>query len=88
MRNHQGAGSHGILAPATRLDRWLPVVLVALVLTSAVRYAGRHAVDGAGLLVLVGAGGLIVVYLARPLTRGHDRWPTLWLVVVTLSGPG
>ncbi len=90
MRDHQDArpGRHGILAPAVRLDRWLPVVLVALVLTSAVRYADRHPIDGAGAAVLLGAGTLVAVYLARTRVRGHDRWPTLWLVLVVAVWTG
>ena len=60
-----GRGRRGILAPATRLDRWLDIVLVGLVLTSALRYAGRHDLDVKGLLVLGGAA-LFVAVVPRP----------------------
>lgn len=79
-----GRGRRGILAPAVRLDRWLRVVLVGLVLTSAVRYAGRHELDAKGLLVLGGAALLVAAYLARPLLADRSWWPTGWLAVVTL----
>jgi len=79
-----GRGRRGILAPAVRLDRWLQVVLVGLVLTSAVRYAGRHELDVKGLLVLGGAALLLAVYVARPLLPQRSWWPTAWLVVVLL----
>ena len=56
------AGVHGILAPAARLDRWLLVVLVVLLATSAMRYVDRHGLDAAGVAVLAGALLLGVAY--------------------------
>lgn len=82
------AGSHGILASATRLDLWLHSVLVVLVLASALRYVSRHGLGVAGMLVLAGAGFLIAVYVARPLVRGRAWWPTLWVSLVTLVWGG
>ena len=79
-----GRGRRGILAPAVRLDRWLRIVLVGLVLTSAVRYAGRHELDVKGLLVLGGAALIVAVYVARPLLPERSWWPTAWVVVVLL----
>lgn len=78
------SGSRGILASAVRLDRWLHLVLVALVVTSAVRYTGRHDLDARGWLVLTGAAALIGVYAARPKVPTGDPWPTLWVVLVTV----
>lgn len=76
------AGHRGILAHVPQLDRWLHIVLVALVASSALRYVSRHGLDLAGALILVGAIGLIGVYAARPLMRG--RWqPAAWVAVVT-----
>ena len=77
-------GSHGILASAARLDRWLPVVLVVLVVTSALRYVSRHGLDVAGVLILAGSVCLVGVYGARPLVRGRAWWPPVWVMVVTL----
>ena len=48
-------GVHGILAPAARLDRWLLVVLIVLLATSAARYIERHGLDASGVAVLTGA---------------------------------
>lgn len=78
------SGSRGILASVARMDRWLHLVLVVLVVSSAVRYAGRHELDAGGLLVLAGATALIGVYVARPLVPARDWWPTLWVATVTL----
>jgi signal transduction histidine kinase len=77
------AGEHGILAPVGRLDRWLHIVLVALIVTCAVRYVTRHEVDSAGVFILAGAAGLVAVYAARPLLRGRSWWPTVWVATVT-----
>lgn len=77
-------GSRGILASAPHLDRWLPVVLVTLVVTSALRYVGRHGLDLRGVLVLLGSVLLVAVYVARPLVRGRSWWPTAWVLGVTL----
>ena len=48
-------GVRGILAPAERLDRWLLVILVVLLVTCAVRYLDRHGLDAPGAAILVGA---------------------------------
>ncbi len=77
-------GSHGILAEAVRLDRWLQVVLIVLVVTSALRYVSRHGLDLRAVLILTGSVLLVVVYLARPLVRGRAWWPTVWVLGVTL----
>lgn len=77
-------GSHGVLASVARLDRWLQLVLVVLVVTSALRYLDRHGLGVAGALVLAGAVVLITVYLARPLVRERSWWPTAWVIGVTL----
>lgn len=77
-------GSHGILASAARLDRWLHIVLIVLVVTSALRYVSRHGLDLRGVLILAGSVCLVAVYLARSLVRGRAWWPTAWVVVVTL----
>ncbi len=78
---------HGILAPAARLDRWLLVVLVVLLVTCAVRYADRHALDATGLAVLAGAVVLGLAYATRGLVRGTTWWPTVWVTgMVVLWG--
>lgn len=96
MSNHveRRSGVHGILAPAVRLDRWLPVVLAALVVTSAARYVDRHGLGVTGVLVLLGAAALALGYATRPLLPGRSWWPTVWvagIVVVwaalTLAAP-
>jgi len=61
-------GVHGILAPADRLDTWLQVVLVVLLVTCAARYLDRHGLDGAGVAVLAGAV-VLLVRRARRLRR-------------------
>ena len=78
-------GSHGILASATRLDRWLHLVLVALVVTSALRYVSRHGLGTPGVLILAGAACLIAVYASRPLLRDRSWWPTVWVSILTLG---
>ena len=77
------AGEHGILAPVARLDRWLHAVLIALIVTCAIRYATRHGLAGTGVLILAGAAGLVAVYSARTLLRGRIWWPTVWVAGVT-----
>lgn len=77
-------GSHGILASAARLDRWLHLLLIVLVVTSALRYLSRHGLGASGALILLGAAVFISAYLTRPLVRGRAWWPTLWVVGVTL----
>lgn len=80
-------GEHGILAPAARLDRWLLVVLVVLLVTCAVRYVDRHALDSAGVAVLAGALMLGLAYATRGLLRGRTWWPTVWVTgMVVLWG--
>lgn len=81
-------GSHGILASAARLDLWLHIVLVVLVLASALRYVSRHGLGVAGILVLAGAVFLIAVYAARPLVRGRFWWPTAWVSLATVVWVG
>ncbi|MFC7490523.1 MULTISPECIES: sensor histidine kinase [unclassified Knoellia] len=72
-----GRGVRGVLAPVAELDRWLHVVLVALVVVSAVRYVMRHQLDATGIFILVGAVGFVAMYAARP------RLPAVpWVVVV------
>lgn len=77
-------GVHGILAPAVQLDRWLPVVLVALVATSAVRYVDRHGLGVTGILILLGAGSLALAYATRSLLPGRTWWPTAWVAGMVL----
>lgn len=80
-------GEHGILAPAARLDRWLLVVLVVLLVTCAVRYADRHDLDATGIAVLAGALVLGLAYATRGLVRGTTWWPTVWVTgMVVLWG--
>ncbi|WP_436496995.1 sensor histidine kinase [Actinokineospora sp. HUAS TT18] len=72
-------GVRGILAPAAALDRWLQVVLVALVATCAVRYVDRHGLGATGVLVLLGAAVLALAYATRTLLPGRTWWPTAWV---------
>jgi signal transduction histidine kinase len=78
------AGVRGILGRVSELDRWLHVVLVALVVTSAVRYVIRHPLDGFGVFVMLGAALLVGVYFARPLARRRPWGPTVWVAAVTV----
>lgn len=73
----RGRGVRGLLAPVAELDRWLHVVLVALVAVSAVRYLMRHDLDGTGTFILVGAVGFVAVYAVRPRVAAVP-----WVVVV------
>lgn len=77
-------GVRGILAPVARLDRWLQLVFIVLVVTSAVRYLERHGFGADGVLVLTGAALLTVVYSLRPLLPTRTWWPTAWVVTVTV----
>ncbi|MFC7726521.1 sensor histidine kinase [Nocardioides sp. GCM10028917] len=80
-------GVRGILAPAERLDRWLLVVLLVLLVACAVRYLDRHGLDAAGAAVLLGAVVLGAAYAARGLLPGRSWWPTVWVVgMVVLWG--
>lgn len=78
------SGVRGILAPVARLDRWLALVFIVLVVTSAVRYLERHGLGADGVLVLTGAALLTVAYSLRPLVPTRSWWPTAWVVTVTL----
>ena len=77
-------GLRGVLAPVARLDRWLHLVMVALVVVCAIRYVTRHGLDASGVFVLAGAAGLLAAYATGPLVRGRAWWPTAWLVVVVV----
>lgn len=77
-------GVRGILAPVARLDRWLALVFIVLVVTSAVRYLERHGLGADGVLVLTGAALLTVAYSLRPLLPTRSWWPTAWVVTVTV----
>lgn len=80
-------GEHGILAPAGRLDRWLLVVLVVMLVTCAVRYVDRHAFDATGGAVLAGALVLGLAYATRGLMADRSWWPTVWVTgMVVLWG--
>ncbi|MFF2388105.1 sensor histidine kinase [Agromyces sp. NPDC058104] len=77
-------GLRGILAPVASLDRWLQIVFLALLATSAVRYLERHGFGPDGVLVLAGAALLAVAYSVRPLLPTRAWWPTAWVVTVTV----
>jgi len=85
--------TRGLLASATRLDRWLQVSVVVLLASCAWRYAARHRLDLVGWVLLAGAVLLAVAYLARPvLTRriGAVGWVALVVVswaALTLAAP-
>ena len=72
-------GHRGILAPATRLDRWLMVVLLVLLLTGSARYVDRHGLGATGTAVLAGALVLGLAYAARSLLPDSTWWPTAWV---------
>ncbi|CAM3653827.1 sensor histidine kinase [Smaragdicoccus niigatensis] len=80
----QPSGVRGILAPVARLDLWLHVVLVVLVVTSAVRYVMRHGLGLTGVLVLLGAVGLVLAYSARSLLPGRVWWPATWVTGIVV----
>lgn len=77
-------GLRGILAPVTKLDRWLQVVLVVLVASSAVRYVDRHGLGSAGMLIVLGAAGLAAAYSTRTLRYHRPWWPTAWVAAMVL----
>lgn len=80
-------GLRGILAPATALDRWLLVVLVALLGACGARYVDRHGLGVSGVAVLAGAAVLGTAYATRGLLAGRAWWPTVWaLAMVVLWG--
>lgn len=72
----------GILARVARLDHWLDVVLVVLVVVSAIRFIIRHGLDASGVFILAGASAFILLYASHSLIRGRSWWPTVWIVVV------
>ncbi|WP_235507740.1 sensor histidine kinase [Agromyces sp. Root1464] len=78
------SGVRGILAPVARLDRWLALVFIVLVVTSAVRYLERHGLGADGVLVLTGAALLTIAYSLRPRLPTRSSWPTAWVVTVTV----
>lgn len=80
----QPSGVRGILAPVARLDAWLHVVLVVLVVTSAVRYVFRHGLDAAGVLILLGAGAFVLAYSARSLLPSRSWWPAAWVTAIVV----
>lgn len=75
-------GIRGILAPVTRLDLALTVVFLGVLVTCVVRYLTRHPLAGTGTVVLAGAALLGAAYLTWPWTRGNQRLPTVWVVVM------
>ncbi|RNL61348.1 sensor histidine kinase [Nocardioides marmoriginsengisoli] len=77
-------GVRGILAPAARLDRWLLLVLVVFLVTCAIRYVDRHALDATGAAVLAGAAALALAYATRDLLGGRAWWPTVWVTAMVL----
>lgn len=77
-------GLRGILAPVTTLDRWLQVVLVVLVASSAVRYVDRHGLGSTGTLIVLGGAGLAAAYSTRTLPYHRPWWPTAWVVAMVL----
>lgn len=79
------AGVRGILAPAVRLDRWLLVILVILLVTGAARYVARHDLDATGIAVLAGALVLGLAYATRELLAGRSWWPTLWVIGMVVA---
>ncbi|TNM38322.1 sensor histidine kinase [Nocardioides albidus] len=72
-------GEHGILAPASRLDRWLLVVLVVLLAACAARYVDRHGLGTTGVAILAGAAVLGLAYATRGLLADRSWWPTAWV---------
>ncbi|WP_217996810.1 sensor histidine kinase [Nocardioides jensenii] len=80
-------GVRGILAPADRLDQWLLVMLLVLLVTCAVRYVDRHGLGATGVGVLAGALLLGSAYASRGLLTGRAWWPTVWVgAMVVLWG--
>lgn len=74
-------GARGILAPV-RFGRALQIVLLALIVVCAVRYALRHEDAEAMPLVLAGAVLLAIVALLRPVVPRRGVWPSVWTLVV------
>ena len=84
VRSVRRPGEHGILAPAARLDGWLLVVLVVLLVTCAVRYVDRHGLHAAAVAVLAGAVALGIAYATRGLLPGRTWWPTAWVTAMVV----
>jgi signal transduction histidine kinase len=55
-----------------------------LVATCAVRYLSRHGLDSTGVLILIGAAGLAVIYSGRSRLPDRTWWPATWVGVVVL----
>lgn len=75
---------YGILARAGRLEIWLHVTLVVLVVASAIRYLQGHGLGDAAAGVLSGAAVVLGVYAVRRRVpwRDHRWWPPLWFALV------
>lgn len=58
----QNAPQAGLLARVDRFDLWLGAVMLVVVATCAVRFVSRHGVSGSGVIVIVGALVLAVLY--------------------------
>ncbi|ALG84901.1 sensor histidine kinase [Gordonia phthalatica] len=71
-----------LLAPVRRLDVWLFVVLVVLVVTSSVRYVLRHGLGTVGVLILLGAVVLVAGYGVRPWLPERSWVPAAWSVTL------
>lgn len=84
MTTPDSPGVRGILAPASRLGRWLTIVMTALLASCAVRYLDRHGLGPWGLVVLAGAAVLAVAYASRGLGPRATWWPTTWVAAVGL----
>ena len=77
------APRRGILGQMQRLDRWLDLIFVILLLSSTLRYHERHDLFSDGLPVLLGTAALIVAYALRPLANRH-RLGVVWSLVVVV----
>lgn len=75
--------ARSLLAPVARLERWLDVALVALLVACAVRYVLRHGLHAQGWLVIAGATVLALVALLRP-RAGDGPVSVLRVVVLVL----
>lgn len=77
-------GERGILAPAARLDRWLLIVLIVLLITCAARYVDRHGLGPTGIAILAGALALGLAYATRGMLPGRTWWPTVWVTAMVV----
>lgn len=83
----------GVLAPASRLDRWVGLVLVVLLVASSARYVQRHPLDGSTPVVLGAAAVLGASWFLRGRWTRRSWWPsarvavvlTAWTVLVLLA---